>query len=48
VTIATRDIPEYKFDEAWDYFQQQQFDMTFNSTGLHLYKLQDNKWEAIS
>lgn len=47
VTIATRDIPENRFDEAWQYFEKQQFDMSFNTTGLTLYKLTNFKWEAV-
>ncbi len=48
VTIATRDIPEYKFDEAWAYFEQQQFHAAFNCEGLHLYKLTEHKWNVVS
>lgn len=47
VTIATRDIPENRFDEAWDYFEHQQFHAAFTYNGLHLYKLVNGKWEVV-
>lgn len=48
VTIATRDIPEYRFDEAWQYFEHQQFQAAFTCNGLSLYKLADHKWSVLS
>jgi 2'-5' RNA ligase len=48
VTIATRDIPEYKFDEAWSYFEHQQFRAAFTCNGLQLYKLKDHKWDTVN
>jgi len=47
VTIATRDIPEHKFDEAWDYFQQQNIDTTFICNGLSVLKLVRGVWQTI-
>jgi len=47
VTIATRDIPEDRFDEAWAYFEHQQFSMSFTCDALSLYKLVNGKWEVI-
>jgi 2'-5' RNA ligase len=47
VTIATRDIPEDRFDEAWSYFEHQQFNMGFTCNALALYKLVNGKWNAI-
>lgn len=47
VTIATRDIPEDRFDEAWAYFEHQQFNIGFTCNGLSLYKLVNGKWEVV-
>ena len=47
VTIATRDIPEYKFDEAWDYFSQQNIEASFNCKNLSVLKLVRGVWEII-
>jgi len=46
VTIATRDIPEHKFDEIWDYFQQQSMDASFTCNSLTVLKLEKGVWEV--
>lgn len=48
VTIATRDIPEYKFDEAWDHFSQQNIETSFTCKSLSVLKLVRGVWEIIS
>ncbi len=44
VTIATRDIPEGKFNEAFEYFTQQQYNDSFTCNALKLFKLENNVW----
>jgi 2'-5' RNA ligase len=47
VTIATRDIPENKFDEVWAYFQQQQIDAQYTCKELFVMKLDRGVWQKL-
>lgn len=47
VTVATRDIPAGKFDDAWSNFKDKEIDTSFTCKGFELLKLKDGKWETI-
>ena len=47
VTIATRDIPEHKFNEVWAYFQQQQIDAAYTCKELSVMKLGRGVWQQL-
>ncbi|MES2774227.1 MAG: 2'-5' RNA ligase family protein [Bacteroidota bacterium] len=47
VTIATRDIPEHKFNEIWQYFQQQQLDAVYPCKELTVMKLDRGVWQQL-
>jgi len=47
VTIATRDMPENKFDEIWSHFQQELIDETFACKGLQVMKLVRGIWQHL-
>ena len=47
VTIATRDIPEHKFDEVWEYFKQEQIEVLYPCRNLSVMKLVRGVWEHI-
>ncbi len=47
VTIATRDIPEERFDEVWAYFQQQQIDALYTCKELSVMKLDRGVWQQL-
>ena len=47
VTIATRDIPEHRFDEIWDYFQQQEMDVSFTASEITVLKLVQGRWSRM-
>jgi len=45
VTIATRDIPENRFEEIWDYFQQQEIEVAYLCKAVSLMKLIRGVWQ---
>lgn len=47
VTVATRDIPVGRFDEAWNYFKEQKLDTKFACKGFAVLKLKDGKWDLL-
>lgn len=47
MTIANRDIPEESFDEAWDYFLEQDFEKKFSVNSWVVFKLIEKKWEIL-
>lgn len=48
VTIATRDIPAGKLEEARKYFEQNHpYTASFEATGLSLYRLENGWWKKV-
>ncbi|MEO7311634.1 MAG: 2'-5' RNA ligase family protein [Chitinophagaceae bacterium] len=47
VTIATRDIPEHRFEEAWNYIKQQEFNAIYACKELKVMKLANGFWKEI-
>lgn len=47
VTIATRDIPEHRFEEIWAHFQQQQMDAVYPCKALSVMKLTRGIWQPL-
>ena len=47
VTLATRDLPEEIFPEAWDFLSRRDYETRFEVTGLSLLKHDGQKWETL-
>jgi 2'-5' RNA ligase len=47
ITIATRDLFKKDFAEAWPFFQNEQFQETFDATGLSLLKHNGRMWDVV-
>lgn len=48
VTIATRDIPEHKFDEIWNYFSEgASIKDSFQCSAISLLKLRQGLWSSV-
>jgi 2'-5' RNA ligase len=44
VTIATRDISEEQFDDAWPKFENLPYSASFSTNALHVMRLVDEQW----
>jgi 2'-5' RNA ligase len=44
VTIATRDLKEEDFDNAWANFEGKEMNASFTTNAIHIMKLVDEKW----
>ncbi len=44
ITIATRDITEEQFDDAWPKFENLPYSASFSTNALHVMRLVDEQW----
>ncbi len=47
ITVATRDLHKKSFAEAWQSFENKNFDESFDAMGLSVLKHDGNRWNVI-
>ena len=47
ITIATRDLHKQAFAEAWSYFENKKFEVSFEATGLSTLRHNTKAWDVI-
>ncbi len=48
ITIANRDMKPGDFDEAWQHFEKEEFEESFQTNTLSLLKLTEGKWTFLA
>ena len=47
VTIANRDMKPSHFEKAWEHFYNEEFKVSFDTSGISLLKLGPGKWNVV-